>query len=77
MRMVLLIGALILAASATPAGAVSRAECGGRIVTKPDTAPVKPGCYRKACQITLTLEHDAKGAFCVQHRNCLVMCNKR
>jgi hypothetical protein len=76
MRTVLLLGVLIVAISVMPASAVTRAECGNRIVKK-SPKPPKAGCYLKACQITLALEHDAKGTFCIEHRNCLVMCNKR
>lgn len=76
MRIILLLGALIIAAAVMPASAVTRAECGNRIVKK-IPAPPRPGCYHKTCRITLTLEHDAKGVFCIEHRNCLVMCNKR
>jgi hypothetical protein len=65
MRMVVLIGAAVMAvtslvASGALAGVVSRAECGDRIVKKP-LVPARPGCQYKTCRITYTREHDNKG----------------
>jgi hypothetical protein len=81
MRMVVLIGAALitvaaLGASGALASAVGRAECGDRIVKKPSVPP-RPGCQYKTCRITWTLEHDKQGAYCIEHRGCLVVCNKR
>jgi hypothetical protein len=81
MRMVVLIGAAVIAAAAFAAsgalaGVVSRAECGDRIVKKP-LVPARPGCQYKTCRITYTREHDNKGDYCLEHRGCLVVCNKR
>jgi hypothetical protein len=81
MRMVVLIGAALitaaaLAASGALASVVSRAECGDRIVKKP-LVPARPGCQYKTCRISYTREHDKKGGYCLEHRNCLVVCNKR